>query len=152
MEKMYKRKMIRFDWALWEELQERAKAEERRNMEQFIRYICRQYLKTDGFSNTYNIAKNQEEQKRRREQILNEEYQFVSKLNSLLKTVKNEAKPPGYDEKVKQVVDLISHSPKKFGEIADQTNISKEELIVIIGNLVDSGTIGFDQRWRYFKN
>ena len=121
------------------------------NMCEYIRYICREYLKTDGFKNQIGTDEELIELGKKREELLNEEYQFIANLNSLLKSAKNEEKPLNYEQKVSQVLITIEKQKLDFDGIFEATRIPKKELIVITGNLVDSGQILFDERWRFYK-
>jgi len=144
-------KLIKFPIALWNHLEDRAKEENIDNMSEFIRAICREYLSTSGFKNRIGTDEELIELERRQDQLRNEEYQFIANLNSLLKSAKNEEKPINYEEKISQVLITIENQKLDFDGIFKATKIPKEELIVITGNLVDSGDILFDERWRFYK-
>ncbi len=144
-------KLIKFPKALWDNLKIRAKEENIDNMSEYIRAICRGYLSTSGFKNRIGTDEELIELERKQEQLRNEEYQFIANLNSLLKSAKNEEKPINYEDKVSQVLTSIEKQKLDFDGIFKATKISKEELIIITGNLVDSGEILFDERWRFYK-
>lgn len=144
-------KLISFPKSLWNKLQNKAKEEDMDNMCEYIRYICREYLKTEGFKNQIGTDEELIELEKKRKELRNEEYQFIANLNSLLKSAKNEEKPINYEEKVSQVLTSIEKQKLDFDGIFEATRIPKEELIVITGNLVDSGEILFDECWRFYK-
>lgn len=150
-EKNSHKKLIDFPKSLWNKLQDKAEEEDMDNMCEYIRYICREYLKTSGFKNQIGTDEELIELQKKREELRNEEYQFIANLNSLLKSAKNEEKPMNYDQKVSQVLTTIEKQKLDFDGIFEATRIPKEELIVITGNLVDSGEILFDERWRFYK-
>lgn len=56
-----------------------------------------------------------------------------------------------YEQRVERVLGTVKSQKLNLEDIAMITQIPKEELIVIIGNLVDAGTLGFDDRWRYYQ-
>jgi hypothetical protein len=145
------KKLIKFPKALWESLEAKAQEENQDNMTEFIRYICREYLKTDGFKNKISIDEELIELEKRQEQFRNEEIQFFSNLNSLLKSAKNEEKPLDYEEKILQVLTSIEKQKLDFEGIYQATKIPKDQLVVLLGNLVESEEILYDNRWRYYK-
>jgi len=114
------KKLIKFPKALWESLEVKAKEENQDNMTEYIRYICREYLKSDGFKN----------------RIGNDEEMI---------------EPLDYEKKLSQVLTSIENQKLDFEDLHEATQISKEELVIILGNLVDSGQILYDTYWRYYK-
>jgi len=163
MVKKNKSPHINFPIALWERLETKKEEEGIETMSEFIRHVCREYLKTDGFKNQREYLKtdgfkNQlsndedlENDKRIREQLRNEEYQFIANLNSLLQNIKNEEKPVNYEEKISQILTCIEKQKLDFHQIQEATQIPKEQLVVLIGNMVASGEIFYDNRWRFYK-
>lgn len=148
--KLTKKKLIKFPFALWEELEAKAKEENQDNMSEFIRHICRSYLKGDlGKVQTRDLEIEQLLAEQRK--LQEEDHKFLSNLNSLLRSAKNEPKPEKYEEKKSRVMKAIGTQKLQFDDIADITQIPKEELIILIGNLVDSMEIAFDEYWRYHR-
>lgn len=143
------RKEAKYPKALWLELQQKANEEGFENMNAFLRHIARIYLKGDIGIRTLDLET--EQLLAQQEKLRQEEYEFVNRLNTLLKTAKNEPKPEDYDQKVERVLACVQSQKLKFEDIAKITLISKEDLIVIIGNLVDSGQLGFDDTWKYYQ-
>jgi len=145
------KKLLVFPKALWEAIEAKAKEESVANLNEFIRYICREYLKSEGFRNRPEKDEELFALQKERSDLLTQEYEFVANLNSLLKTAKKEAKPLDYEKKIAQILKCVESQRLKFDEIAEATNILKEELIVIIGNLVENESLGFDEQWRYYQ-
>ena len=150
MEKDHK-KLISFPKALWDSLEVKAEEENIDNMSEFIRAICRGYLSTSGFKNKISTDEELIELEKRQEHIRNEEVQFLNNLNALLKNAKNEQKPLDYEEKISQILTTVEKQKLDFDGIYEATKIPKAQLIVLIGNLVESEEILYDNRWRYYK-
>lgn len=145
------KKLIKFSKALWESLEAKAEEENQENMTEYIRYICREYLKSDGFKNRIGNDEEMIELEKRQEQKRNEEIKFFTNLISILKSARNYEKPLDYEKKISQVLTSIENQKLDFEDLHEATQISKEELVIILGNLVDSGQILYDTYWRYYK-
>ena len=145
------KKLVSFPISLWESLEAKAMEENQDTMSGFIRYICREYLKTDGFKNKIGTDEEFTALIKRQEQIQNENLQFFNNLNSLLESAKNEEKPLDYEEKISQILTSVEKQKLDFDGIYEATKIPKEKLIELIGNLVESEEIMYDNRWRYYK-
>ena len=145
------KKLIEFSIALWNQLENKAKEENIDKMSEYIRHICREYLKTNGFKTRIGKDEEMERLIKRQEQIRDENLQFYNNLNSLLKSAKNNELPLDYEEKTSQILTSVENQKLAFEGILEATKIPKELLVVLLGNLVESQEIMYDNRWRYYK-
>jgi len=143
------KKLVNFPKALWDSLEAKTKEEKQDNMSEYIRAICREYLSTSGFKNKVRSNEELIELERQQDQKREEEIQFFINLNSLLKSANNKEKPLDYEEKISQILTSVEKQKLDFEGIYEATKIPKEQLVVLIGNLVESEEILYDNRWRY---
>jgi uncharacterized membrane protein len=144
------RKTLRFPPALWEQLENKAKEELMdENMSAFIRKILRLYLGS-GFQ-THIENTRVKELLDERDNLLNEDRELLQNVKDLLIKAQSEPKPDGFANKEQMILNYLSHHRSKVKEIAQRTGIPKNEVIIVIADLVKDGIIGLDPNWKYYK-
>jgi hypothetical protein len=135
---------------LWEQLINKAKEEFMgENMSGFLRKILRQYV-GNGFQEQVENPR-VKELLVERDQILNEERDLVDSLRDLLRKSSKEKKPIDFDKKQKIVLNYITHHRSKMSEISEFTGVSKDDVVVILGNLIEDKKIARDPNWKYYR-
>jgi hypothetical protein len=81
--------------------------------------------------------------------FLQEQNKFFTELKELLGEASHLPRPEDYEKKVNRIVEHL-RIPRTFTDLTIVSDVPDSELLIILGTLLNSGTIAYDSEWRYY--
>jgi predicted Rossmann fold nucleotide-binding protein DprA/Smf involved in DNA uptake len=87
----------------------------------------------------------------RRNELLEQQNDFIDKLRQLMQSVSQQQKPEAYKSKQKRILAAFGKAHLTLNELHEKTQLPEKELIVILANLMEQTQISYDKYMRYYK-